>query len=284
MIEVSELSFRYPKAPAPTLKSLSFDVAPGQILGFVGPSGAGKSTTQRVLTGQLAAADGTVNILDRRVAEWGRELYRYIGVAFELPTHFLRLTGRENLQFFQSIYGVSDKRWKALLEELGLGDAADQRVGSYSKGMMTRLGLVRALLHDPKVLFLDEPGGGLDPASVARVEDIIRRERDAGKTIFLTTHDMLSVDRLCDRVAFLIDGAIAVVDEPGRLKRQHGRAELSVTFGVADAPQVESFPLEGLAGNPRFQEVLRTQALHTMHTQEASLSEIFRKLTGSSLV
>ncbi|MEM1089339.1 MAG: ABC transporter ATP-binding protein [Pseudomonadota bacterium] len=284
MIQVSDLSFRYPKAPTPTLKNLTFEVEPGQILGFVGPSGAGKSTTQRVLTGQLATADGRVDILGRPVADWGRELYRYIGVAFELPTHFLRLTGRENLEFFQALYGVSDQRWRSHLEELGLADASEQRVGSYSKGMMTRLGLVRALLHDPKVLFLDEPGGGLDPASVAKVEDIIRRERDAGKTIFLTTHDMLSVDRLCDRVAFLIDGTIAVVDEPGRLKRQHGRAELTVTFGEADAPSVESFALDGLAENARFQEVIKTQALQTMHTEEASLSEIFRKLTGASLV
>lgn len=283
MIRVSELCFRYPKASADTLKSLCFEVKAGEVFGFVGPSGSGKSTTQKVLTGLLTASSGDAEILGRPVAQWGRELYRQIGVAFELPTHFLRLTGRENLEFFRALYGVSTHSYLAVIEQLGLSDALDIRVGQYSKGMKTRLGLARALLHDAQILFLDEPGGGLDPSNVALVEQIISQQRAAGKTVFLTTHDMLTVDRLCDRVAFLIDGSIAVVDTPKALKKAHGRAELKVTFGEQEPPEQETFQLDQLAQSERFRHIIETQQLQTLHTQEASLSEIFRRLTGTDI-
>ncbi|MFK7954963.1 MAG: ABC transporter ATP-binding protein [Lysobacterales bacterium] len=281
MIEVNDLSFRYSSSAEPTLKSLSFAAAPGQVLGFVGPSGAGKSTTQKVLTGQLSHFSGTVKILGQMVDRWGRDLYQHIGVGFELPTHFLRLTGRENLEFFRALYDVSRHRYLDLMEELGLAGALDQRVCDYSKGMKTRLGFARALLHNPQLLFLDEPGGGLDPANVAVVESIIQRERAAGKTIFLTTHDMLTVDRLCDQVAFLIDGTIAVTDDPSLLKQAHGRPEVSVTFG--EPQKTETFALDSLGQNPRFRQVIEQYPLHTLHSQEASLSEIFLKLTGTAI-
>ncbi len=281
MIEVDGLSYRYPKATSPTLHSLSFSAKPGQILGFVGPSGAGKSTTQKLLTGQLTPSDGNVIVLGQLIGDWGRDLYQHIGVGFELPTHFLRLTGRENLEFFRALYGVSSNRYLELMTELGLDQALDQPVSDYSKGMKTRLGLARALLHDPQLLFLDEPGGGLDPANIAVVESIIQRERAAGKTVFLTTHDMLTVDRLCDRVAFLIDGKIAVFDDPAALKQVHGKSELAVTFG--DPQTTENFALDTLGQNPRFRQVIEQYPLHTLHSQEASLSEIFLKLTGTAI-
>ena len=283
MIEVTGLEFTYAGSTSPAVSGLGFQVSPGEIFGFLGPSGAGKSTTQRVLTGLLRPYRGSVRIFGRDFSEWGADYYERIGVSFELPNHFLKLTGRENLEFFSALYRGPTREPDGLLEAAGLAESADVRVGQYSKGMMTRLGVVRALQHDPELIFMDEPTAGLDPASARMIKGLIAAERDAGKTIFLTTHDMGAVDELCDNVAFIVGGQIKLIDRPRALKLRYGSDQVRVEYRSAGGYADRSFPLEGLGANDAFLAVLREENIQTLHTQEASLDDIFIRVTGERL-
>jgi fluoroquinolone transport system ATP-binding protein len=149
--------------------------------------------------------------------------------------------------------------------------------------MKTRLSLARAILHDPALLFLDEPTEGLDPALAAKVRRIIREERDRGKTVFLTTHDMITAEKLCDRVGFLLEGRLRLIDEPRKLALRYGRAEARVEYREGDTLGVADFPLESLAMNESFLDILKHPGLETIHTREAGLGDIFLRLTGKAL-
>jgi len=165
---------------------------------------------------------------------------------------------------------------------VGLADAADRRVGAYSKGMGMRLNFVRALLHDPDIVFLDEPTSGIDPGNARVVKDAIAGLADDGKTVFLTTHDMTVADELCDRVAFLVDGRMPLVDAPESLKRQHGSRTLAVTVETDAGTRTDRFELDGLDADAAFQRLLADERVETMHTEEATLEDVFLEVTGSN--
>jgi fluoroquinolone transport system ATP-binding protein len=203
VIQTQSFRFAYPGALQPAVRGLTFAVGKGEIFGFLGPSGAGKSTTQNVLIRLLDGYEGSVAVLGRDLRAWDRSYYRKIGVAFESPNHYLRLTARENLRLFAGLHAGRTEDPDALLDRVGLLEDGDKRVGEFSKGMRGRLTLARALLHRPELLFLDEPTAGLDPVTARRMRHVIRDARDAGATIFLTTHDMVTADELCDRIASL---------------------------------------------------------------------------------
>jgi ABC-type transport system involved in cytochrome c biogenesis ATPase subunit len=148
MIRVADLSFTYPKARKPAIEDLGFEVERGEIFGFLGPSGAGKSTTQRILIGLLRQYQGSVSVLDRKLSEWGSDYYERIGVSFEFPTHFLKLSALENLTYFGRLYRTQVRTPTELLELVGLRDDGQMLVSQYSKGMKNRLSVARALLHD----------------------------------------------------------------------------------------------------------------------------------------
>jgi fluoroquinolone transport system ATP-binding protein len=262
---------------------MRFAVARGEVFGFLGPSGAGKSTTQKILIGLLRGYRGHVTVLGREVAAWGSDLYERIGVAPELPNHFLKLTALENLTYFGSLYGRPGHRPETVLAWVGLADDARRRVSQFSKGMMARLTLARALLHDPELLFLDEPTSGLDPGNARRVQDLVRAQQGAGKTVFLTTHNMAVADELCDRVAFVVDGRIALVGAPRALKLAHGRRTVRVEFRVDGRLDRRDFPLDGLADDSAFLGLLRTAPVQTVHSQEATLEDVFIRVTGHPL-
>ncbi|MEO1083117.1 MAG: ABC transporter ATP-binding protein [Acidobacteriota bacterium] len=283
MIDVKGLTYAYPGAGAAAISELEFDVRDGEIFGFLGPSGAGKSTTQNVLIGLLRGWRGHAEVLGRSVDEWGSDLYRAVGVSFEAPNHYLKLTARENLEYFRRLYGGDAESAEAVLDWVDLRDHADKRVDAFSKGMKNRLNLARSLLHRPSLWFLDEPTAGLDPVNAMRVRELIRRRRDEGVTTFLTTHDMQTVELLCDRVAFLVDGEIAILDAPDTLRRRYGRREVELTFESADGPQKERFPLDGLAEHAGFQRALARPGLATIHSLEASLEDVFVAVTGRGL-
>ena len=283
MIEVKRLAFTYPGAKQPAVRDLDFAVEVGEIFGFLGPNGAGKSTTQKVLTGLLRDYRGTVNVLGRDLRDWGSDLYEHVGVGFELPVHFGRLTARENLRYFASLYEGETEELDQLLDKVDLLDQADELVQRFSKGMRVRLSFARAILCRPRLLFLDEPTTGLDPLSARRVKDLILEQRDRGTTVFLTTHDMTTADEICDRVAFLIDGEIALIDAPRALKVRYGERRVRVEFGANGALEEREFPLDGLADNAAFLEVLSAPSLQTIHTQETSLENIFIRVTGREL-
>jgi fluoroquinolone transport system ATP-binding protein len=283
MIAARGLSFTYPGGARPVVRELEFAVEEGQVLGFLGPNGAGKSTTQKILIGLLDGYAGDVSVMGRRLSSWGPEYYEHIGVSFERPNHFLKLTALENLEYFRSLYSGATEDPRAILDALGLGGDTHRRVGHFSRGMQVRLNVARALINRPRLLFLDEPTAGLDPVNAKIVRDRIHSLRAGGATVFLTTHNMTLADEVCDRVAFIVDGRIALIDSPRALKLRHGVRAVRVEYGHEGAVHRVEFPLEGLAGNQAFLDLLRRGDVQTMHTQETSLESIFIEATGRGL-
>ena len=214
MISVEGLTYTYPGRSSPALRDLTFEVGPGEVFALLGPSGAGKSTTQNVLIGLLRGWQGRVEVFGRPLKEWGADYYRSIGVSFELPNHYLKLSARENLEYFRSLYDGKADTVEEVLALVGLEDDIDKAVGQFSKGMMGRLNFARSLLHRPQLWFLDEPTAGLDPVNTVRIREIIRERQQLGVTTLLLTHDMHTAEVVCDRVAFIIDGQIAAIDTP----------------------------------------------------------------------
>ncbi|ASJ01068.1 ABC transporter ATP-binding protein [Thermococcus gorgonarius] len=262
---------------------LSFSVEEGEIYGFLGPNGAGKTTTVKILVKIIKDYEGTVRVFGKDLREWGKDYYNKIGVSFEFPAVYSRLTALENLQFFASFY----KRHLDPLEVLkmvGLEKEADQLVSGFSKGMKKKLDLARALLPDPEVLFLDEPLEGLDPASARKVKDLLLEMRENGKTVFLTTHNMYVADELCDRVAFIVEGKIALVDSPGELKVKMGKRLVKVEYVDDNDVKMAEFPLENLGRNEEFLNILKNYEIRRINTEEPTLEEIFLKVTGRRLV
>jgi fluoroquinolone transport system ATP-binding protein len=148
--------------------------------------------------------------------------------------------------------------------------------------MKNRLNVARALLHDPQLLFLDEPTSGLDPTNARRIKELIAAQRQAGKTIVLTTHNMAVAEELCDRVAFIVDGQIRLIDTPRALKLRHGQASVAVEYAAGAGTERARFPLAGLGDNHAFIDLLR-HGVQTIHSQEATLEEIFVRVTGRSV-
>jgi fluoroquinolone transport system ATP-binding protein len=263
---------------------MDFSVGRGEIFGFLGPSGAGKSTTQKLLIGLLRGHGGQASVWGRDPLDWGPDYYQRVGVSFELPNHYQKLTGLENLKFFRSLYDGPTADPMELLDSVGLSDAANTRVGKYSKGMQMRLTFARSLINNPELLFLDEPTSGLDPVNARKVKDIILGLKAEGRTIFLTTHDMSTADELCDRVAFVVDGAIVALDTPAELKIARSQRRVRVQYrtgtGILDT---EEFAMDGLADDPAFHAVLRDHHVETIHSREASLDDVFVEVTGRQL-
>jgi fluoroquinolone transport system ATP-binding protein len=283
VIEAEGFRFSYPGAQRPAVLDITFAVKRHEIFGFLGPSGAGKSTTQNVLIGLLGDYQGRVTVLGRDVRAWARTYYRRIGVAFEAPNHYLRLTARENLRLFAGLYGGATEDPGALLDRVGLAQDGDKLVAEFSKGMRGRLTVARALLHRPELLFLDEPTVGLDPVTSRLVRQVIREARDHGATVFLTTHDMVTANELCDRVAFLVDGQIAALDSPRSLRLAYGRKMVRLEAASDGARTEWEFPLDGLADNADFLRLLRSGAVETLHTLETTLEDVFVQVTGRTL-
>jgi fluoroquinolone transport system ATP-binding protein len=280
-IRVTDLRYAYPGTSAPAVDGMSFAVDRDEVFGFLGPSGAGKTTTQRAVIGLLDGWTGAIEVLGRDRRAWGSELYDRIGVAFELPVGYPRLTGREDLAHFGHLHDGPLRDIDELLALVGLTDAADASVGGYSKGMRLRLNLARALLHDPDVLFLDEPTSGLDPVNAAAVRALIRAEQARGRTIFLTTHDMGTAAAVCDRVAFVVDGRIAACESPRALRLAHGARRIRVEHRIDDGLRTSTFPLG--AAPPELVALLASGTVETIHTAEASLDEVFATVTGQTL-
>lgn len=223
MIEVKNLTFSYGK-DRQALHGLDFAVEDGEIFGFLGPNGSGKSTTQKILTGILTGYGGRVSLFGQDMgAAHTQELLEKIGVLFEFPYLYTNLSAVDNLRYFASFYPRERVRdVMELLDKLEFKkDYLKKPVSSYSKGMRQRVSMARALLNSPRLLFLDEPISGLDPSGAVLFRRIIEEERRNGTTVFLTTHNMMDADLLCDRVAFISNGNIAALDTPQNLKKQN---------------------------------------------------------------
>ena len=281
MIEVKELSFTYPGTTNEAIKRISFSIGEGEIFGFLGPSGSGKTTTQRILCKMLKGYQGIARIDGKELKNYDKVLYQKIGVGFELPNHYLKLTALENLKFFGG-FCANTRDPLELLDLVGLKKDANRKVAGFSKGMKMRLNFVRSFMHNPDILFLDEPTSGLDPVNSRLVKDIILDLKASGKTIFLTTHQMYDADELCDRVAFIVEGEILAMDRPQNLKLQYSKKVVDVR--VEGKETLLQFPLDGLGENQEFLELIQVNQVETIHSKEASLDEIFIKVTGKALV
>lgn len=280
-IVVDNLSFSYSKAPF--IQNMSFGVEQGEIFGFLGPSGAGKSTLQKILTGLIPGYSGSAKLAGMECKEHPDSFYEKIGVDFEYSSMYEKLTARQNLQFFSSLYTKQARPIDALLEEIGLEHDANKKVSNYSKGMRSRLNFIKALIHDPAILFLDEPTSGLDPTNNRIMKDMILAEKARGKTILLTTHNMADASELCDRVAFIVNGQIAALDSPHNMIMQKGAVKAHYTYfdGVEKS---NTCLLSHISEDGLFAELVKNNQLTSVHSSEPNLNDIFMEVTGRQLV
>lgn len=284
MISVEGLNYTYPGAGQQVLKNISFDINRGEIFGFLGPSGAGKSTTQKVLNGLIRGYTGSVRVNGTDLSNMNRSFYEKIGVAFEFPNLYLKLTAFENLQLFASFFKSTPQKPEVLLEMVNLLEDRDTKVEAFSKGMKMRLSFIRALLNNPEILFLDEPTAGLDPGNARIMKDIILDMQKKGVTIFFTTHNMSDAGELCNRLAFMVDGTLPVIDSTQNLKLKHGRKVVRLEYLDNKEKLFHEFDLKGLSSNQQFHEIIKNKEVLTIHTLEASLEDIFIKITGKQLI
>jgi ABC-2 type transport system ATP-binding protein len=228
IIVVDGLSRRFGDVVA--VDRLTLDVYSGEVFGFLGHNGAGKTTTVRLLNGILAPDGGTARLLGFDPLGDGPALRRRTGILTETPSLDERLTGRDNLEIYAELYDVPrdrvSSRVQHLLETFELAHRADERVGVYSKGMKQRLALARALLHEPEILFLDEPTAGLDPVAARRVHELITRlSQEEHRTVLLCTHNLTEAQKLCARVAVLEHGRLVALGTPTELARKLGPSQ-----------------------------------------------------------
>lgn len=281
MFKVKNLVFKYPKNSANTIKGIDFEIKQGEIFGFLGPSGAGKTTTQKILVKLLNYEMGEIHFDEKDLKSFNDAFYEEIGVCFEMPISFSKLTAMENLEFFQKLY-KNHAEIQPLMERLGLWEDRNKLVGEYSKGMKIRLNLVRALLNKPKMLFLDEPTNGLDPKNSRIVKEIIREFAHNGGTVFLTSHIMSDVDELCDRVAFITDGKIAEIDSPRNLKIKYGKRTVTVEYKENNQTISKVFNMDEIK-TEEFTQLIQNKEIETIHSGETTLEEIFIQVTGVKL-
>lgn len=265
---------------------LTFNVQRGEVFGFLGHNGAGKTTTIRLLNGVLTPTAGSARVLGYDPAAEGPALRRQTGVLTESPSLDERLTARENLSIYAALYDVPEDRIDArvneLLEQFDLTARADDKVGGYSKGMRQRLALARALVHEPQLLFLDEPTAGLDPVATKQVHDLILRlTRAEGRTVFLTTHNLVEAQRLCDRVVVLERGQVLAMGTPAELSHRYAHAQ---RIQVEVSPETAAEALALLDATPGLVDVTRVNTTVSFSgARRDDIPEIIARLAGAGV-
>ena len=278
VIEVQALAKRYGDLKA--VDGVTFTVAEGEIFSLLGHNGAGKTTTIKMLTGRARPSAGSAKVFGYDVVEQRQHLKPLINLVSEDQNLYERMTGRDILAFFASLYGEPAAVAGELLAKVGLTDAARRRVKTYSNGMKQRLLVARALVNNPKVLFLDEPTAGLDPASAREVRNLVKSLSRAGTTVFLTTHYMEEADELSDHVAFMRDGKIVALDSPRELKLRYGDRSAKVLLRSRAEIVIH---LDDAADAARLDQWMRSDQVLTVHSQEGTLEDVFIALAGRPL-
>jgi ABC-2 type transport system ATP-binding protein len=273
------------KGGVEAVRGIDLEVAESEVFGFLGPNGAGKSTTVRMLCTLLPPSDGSASVAGHDVVADGDAVRHNIGVALQEIGLDPVQTGRELLELQCGLYGISSAEGRAraaeLLELVGLTDAAERRTKTYSGGMKRRLDLASALVHHPKVLFLDEPTTGLDPASRLTVWDEVRSINATGTTIFLTTQYLEEADALCERLAIIDSGEIVAEGTPESLKAEIGKDVVSVELHGADAERTQQV----IGELPGLDRVIAEQDALALFVENgaASIAEIVRRLDGADI-
>lgn len=261
------------------LKDLTFQVKDREIFGFLGPSGAGKTTTIKLLTSQLMPSGGEIKVFGKEVYANKKDIYKNVGVLSDNSGVYDRLSVWDNLMLFANINGVSKKNVEEILEKVGMLEAAKKEGKKLSKGMKQRLMIARAVLHKPKLLFLDEPTSSLDPGTALEIHRLLRKLNEEGTTIFLTTHNMEEADKLCDTVAFLNAGEIVEIGNPEALKLKYITEDIKVILKNGDRVMLKN-DLESAA---KIKAWMENKQLVSIHSMEPSLEKIFLSLTGREL-
>lgn len=258
---------------------LTLEIETGEVFGFLGPNGAGKTTTVRMLTGLIAATSGRAWINNFELGPESQEIRRHVGLLTETPGMYDRLSAWKNLTIYARLYEVKDVagQCEKYLRLLGLWQRRHDAVGTFSKGMKQKLALARALLHEPSVLFLDEPTAGLDPEAAKLVRDFIEEVRQQGRTIFLTTHNLDVADRLCDRVG-VFKAQLRVVESPKKLRQNlYGR---QVVFHLADRAEDFLTPVQKLPFVKQI-EARENKLVVKLDNPESQNPEIIRSLVNA---
>jgi ABC-2 type transport system ATP-binding protein len=277
-IEVHDLAKHYGDVRA--VDGISFSVDQGEILGFLGHNGAGKTTTVRMLTGRARPTAGGARVGGFDVVHHREQMKPLINLVSEEQNLYVRMTGRENLTFFCQLYGLPAKRADELLEQVNLAADAKRKVKDYSSGMKQRLLIARALLNEPRILFLDEPTRGLDPTSAREIRQMVLRHAQGGATVFLTTHYMEEADELCNRVAFLSQGKIVALDAPRELKLRFGERKATV---LLDDRSEHVVSLDTAADAAQLDAWMTAGRVLTLHSHEGTLEDVFVALAGRAL-
>ena len=273
---------------------VSFTVAPGEFFGLLGPNGAGKTTTLEMIEGLRKPQSGTVRIGQHEPWRREPELQRRMGVQLQASSFFERLTAREQLDTFGALYGVASGRTAEMLEQVGLVDKADVRTEELSGGQKQRLSIACALIHDPEVVFLDEPTAALDPQARRNLWDVLRSINDSGRTVVLTTHHMDEAEVLCDRVAIMDAGRILELDTPAALVRGlDAPVRISLAPGTLPAADAREIAADDPVSDDDSGTTITTRdpsrvltalaqrdALAGLSVKGASLEDVFLELTG----
>ncbi len=277
-LETNHLSKKYGNRLV--VDDLSFNVKPGQTLGLLGPNGAGKTTTIRMLMGLTKPSSGSASIFGLDLTKQLKQIHTQIGVVFEKPNLFDNLSGYQNLATFCRLYNQPLSLIPPLMERMDLWKRAHEPVKVYSKGMRQRILILRALVHQPQLLFLDEPCSGLDPVSSRIIRDYLLELKKSGVTILLTSHDMEEVDELCDLIGFINNGKLMVLSDKNELKTQYGQNSLKVVYRNSENELFEEMLTPTLENLLRLSNLYAKEQVVSVHSMEASLSEIFRKLSA----
>ncbi|MBY0122214.1 ABC transporter ATP-binding protein [Bacillus sp. S/N-304-OC-R1] len=278
IIEVSNLAKMFSNQIA--LESVSFQVKKGETFGFLGPSGSGKTTTIKILTAQMAQTDGEALVFGVPASKLKAASYRKkIGVLTDNSGLYVRLTIYDNLKLYCDLYDVPYSRIDEVLEMVNLKEVSKKAVSKLSKGMLQRVTLARAFLHKPELLFLDEPTSALDPVNTKHIYKGMENLKEQGTTIFLTTHDMEEAETLCDRVAFLNDGKIRLLDSPKALRQKFADPTLTVELSDGSKKIIDRGP----NGAQEMYAYMTENKVVSIYSNEPTLGDIFVEVTGRKL-
>ncbi|MGZ5403914.1 MAG: ABC transporter ATP-binding protein [Nocardioides sp.] len=269
-IEVTDLAMAYGELRA--VDGVSFEVAEGEFFGIIGPNGAGKTTTLEMIEGLRKPDAGTIRVLGESPWPRNASLLPRIGVQLQASSFFERLTAREQIHTFASLYGLPTARGDAWLEQVGLVDKADTRVEDLSGGQTQRLSIACALVHDPELVFLDEPTASLDPQARRNLWDLLFGINHAGRTVVLTTHYMDEAEALCDRVAIMDHGRVLELDTPRQLVKGLG-APTRITTADGET-------LETRDPAPVLARLADEHKLDGISVRTGTLEDVFLSLTG----
>lgn len=280
MIKIQDLSIQYGAFKA--VDRLSFSVSKGELFGFLGPNGAGKTTTIKCLTGAIKPTSGNVEVVGYALPKYFHKIKPLIAYVPDTENHYDDFTGRENLTLYADLYGASHHKVDRWLDRLQLTEAGDVKVRNYSKGMKKKLLIARALIHEPQLIFFDEPTANLDIHSVKLVRELLREIADAGISIFLTTHDMDEVEQICDRVAIIAKGKLLDIDTPTAFITRHAERYCDVQYDNQGELIRTTLHLDKPEDKQRLSEIVLNEKCVRVHSREFKFEDVFRKLTGEA--